>query len=174
MPRVYIGQTHDGWVIPTICAVYGALVIFTAFLIAKDISYWRKEALKKLPDFFKDSENPVLRATLTALLILIPALLWPAVLSISSTIIIIVWATTVIEDCRGSTTTPRRNARKAVDLEQGVCHSPDGDHCQDANEQDDHLGGLSTLSPVTTAISEPPPVYTPYPTAHTLHQNQWR
>lgn len=171
MARIYITPTHEGWVIPTICTVYGALAIFTAFVITMNISTWRERVLRKLSLTVQD--HTIVRVTVTALFILVPSLLWPVILAITIPTIAIACLASEIQECRVSRL-KRRQTEQIADLERAIFNSRNGEHRQNVSEQGGHAGDLFIPSPAMGLVTEPPPVYTPYAPAHTIHQGQWR
>lgn len=171
MVRVYATQTHEGWLIPTVCVVYGALAIFTAFTIAKNISLWCEKVRRKLPASIQD--HSILQNTTKTLIVLMPSLLWPVVLAIALPIISIARLSSEIEQCRGRRRA-RRQSEPGADLERGIPDSQNGGHSQNGNEQEEQAGEQDSPGPAMTLVTEPPPVYTPYARAHTTHQGQWR
>lgn len=171
MVRIYATQTHEGWIIPTVCAVYGALAIFTAFTIAKTFSLWREKVRRKLPASIQD--HFILRNTTKTLIVLVPSLLWPIVLVITIPTIATVWIASEIEKCRGRRLS-RRQSQRDADLERGISDSENGGHRQDGNGQGEQEEELPTSGLDMALVSEPPPVYAPYARAHTTHQGQWR
>lgn len=170
MVRVYATQTHEGWLIPTVCVVYGALAIFTAFTIAKNISLWCEKVRRKLPASIQD--HSILQNTTKTLIVIMPSLLWPVVLAIALPIIAIVRLSSEIEQCRGRRRA-RRQSEPDADMERGMANS-NGGHRQSGNGQGDQEDELPTCGPAMALVNEPPPVYTPYARAHTSHQGQWR
>lgn len=171
MARIYITQIHQGWFIPTICVIYGALAIFTALVIAKNIPVWREKVLRKLPATVQD--HTILRVTVTGLFIIVPSLLWPVVLALTIPTIAIIWLASEIEECRVSRL-KRRQTEQIADLERAIFNSRGAQHRQNVNEQGGQAGNLFIPSPAMALVTEPPPVYTPYAPAHTIHQGQWR
>ncbi|KAG6364233.1 hypothetical protein INS49_005831 [Diaporthe citri] len=171
MARIYITQIHEGWLVPTICTVYGALAIFTAFMIAMNISIWREKVLRKLPATVQD--HTILRGTVTALFVLVPSLLWPVILAITISTTAIIWLASEIEECRVSQL-KRRQTEQRADLERAIFNSRHGEHRPNTNEQGGQAVEMSMPSPAMVHVTEPPPVYTPYAPAHTVHQGQWR
>lgn len=171
MARIYVTQIHGGWVIPMICTVYGALAIFTAFVIAMNLSTWREKVLRKLPATVQD--HTIFRATVTALFILVPSLLWPVIVAVTLPTIAIIWLASEIEECRVSRL-KRRQTERHADLERAIFNSRHGPHRPNANERGSQSGEISMPSPAVVQVTEPPPVYTPYVPAHTIHEGQWR
>lgn len=164
------GTQTPGWVIPLTCVIYGAFVILAAFMIAKDISLFREKTLRKLPAIFQN--NTALRRTMTALIILVPSLLWPVIVAITFPIIVVVWLVTEIQKCR-----ERRQARRQTeqdpDLEPGTIEPLIGEHRQNITNEDRQTGESSIASPATAQVTEPPPAYTPYPSVLATLQTQW-
>lgn len=171
MARTYITQNHEGLVIPMICVIYGALVVFTAFVIAKNISPWREKALRKLPATFQD--HTVLRRTTVALLVLVPSLLWPVILAVSIPAIAIAWLASEVQQFR-TRRLLHRQTQQVADLERAMCSSRHGEHQQNGSEEGGQPGISSVPGPAMVLVTEPPPVYTPYAPAHTTRQGQWR
>lgn len=172
MAPVYIISTTQipVWAIPLTCIIYGAFVIFTAFMIAKDITLFREKTLCKLPAIFQ--ENTTLRRTLTALIIIMPSLLWPVIVAITFPIIVVVWLVTEIQKSR-----ERRQARRQTeqdpDLELGANEPLVGENQQDVTGEDHQTGEPSIASPAMAQVTEPPPAYTPYPSVLATLQTQW-
>lgn len=171
MARIYITQIHQGWFIPTICVIYGALAIFTALVIAKNIPVWREKVLRKLPATVQD--HTILRGTVTGLFIIVPSLLWPVVLTLTIPTIAIIWLASEIEECRVSRL-KRRQTEQIADLERAIFNFRGSQHRQNVNEQGGQAVNIFIPSPAMALVTEPPPVYTPYAPAHTIHQGQWR
>lgn len=171
MVRVNATQTHEGWLIPTACVVYGALAIFTAFAIAKNISLWREKVRRKLPATIQD--HLVLRNTTTTFIVLVPSLFWPVLLAIAVPIIATFWLASEIEKCRGRKRAHRQSEPDA-DLERAIPDSRNGEYRHNADGQGDQTGEQHTPNPAMALVSEPPPIYTPYTRAHTTQQGHWR
>lgn len=169
MARTHSTQTHERWLIPAICVIYGALVISTAFVIARNISFLRKKGFRKLPANLQD--HAVLRGTVTALIILVPSLFWPVILAVEISAIAIAIARLASEfQQRRGRRLARRQTEQVADLERAVCNSRNGEYRQNGNEHDGGTGVIPVHSPAMAPVAEPPPVYTPYaPTAH--HQS---
>lgn len=169
IPVISTTQT-PGWVFPLTCVIYGAFVIFAAFMIAKDISLFRDKTLRKLPVIFQN--NTALRRTLTALIILVPSLLWPVIVAITLPIIVVVWLVTEIQKCRGRRQA-RRQTEEAPDLEPGTIEPLIGENRQDITDENRQTGEPSIANPATAQVTEPPPAYTPYPSILATLQTQW-
>lgn len=167
---IFSANQTPAWVIPLTCIVYGAFVIFVAFMIAKDISLFREKTLRKLPTIFQN--NKALRRTMTALIIIVPSLLWPVIVAITFPIIVVVWLVTEIQKCR-----ERRQARQQteqdLDLEWGANEPLNGENQQDVTDEDHQTGEPSTANPAMAQVTEPPPAYTPYPSVLATLQTQW-
>lgn len=167
MARTHSTQTHERWLIPAICVIYGALVISTPFMIARNISFLRQKAFRKLPANLQD--HAVLRGTVTALIILVPSLFWPVILAVDISAIAIARLASEFQQRRG-----RRHARRQMeqvtDPERAVCNSRNGEYGQNGNEHDGWPGVIPFHSPAMAPVAEPPPVYTPYAPAHTTSQ----
>ncbi|KAK7699050.1 hypothetical protein SLS64_011964 [Diaporthe eres] len=118
-------------------------------------------------------QYPILRVTVTALFILVPSLLWPVILAITVPAIGIVWLASEIQQCRVSRI-KRRQTEQIGDLERAIFKSRNGENPQNVNEPGGQAGDLSIPSPAMVLVPGPPPVYTPYAPAHTIHQGQWR
>ncbi|KAH8756349.1 hypothetical protein F5883DRAFT_526186 [Diaporthe sp. PMI_573] len=169
MARVYIMPTHQspGWLIPTICVVYGLLAIFTAFLVTKNISDFRDKALRRLPARFED--HAFIRGTLTALIIIVPSLLWPMIMAVTLPIIAALWLLAEIRKCR-ERRLARRQTERAPDLERGVLNPDNGEHRENGIDEGRQMGEPSIPM---VQITEPPPAYTPYPSVLATLQTQW-
>lgn len=163
--------TPEGWLIPTMCTVYGALALFTAFVVAKNNPLWRGKALREVPPTLQD--HTILRGTITALVTIVPSLLWPVVLAISIPAIAIIWIAPELRERRGHRLSGSQTERIA-DLERNNFISRNREHRQNVNEHHSQTGGPSIPSPAVPAVTEPPPVYTPYSPAQTARRTQWR
>lgn len=164
------GTQTPGWVIPLTCVIYGAFVILAAVMIAKDITLFRDKTLRKLPAIFQN--NTALRRTMTALIILVPSLLWPVIVAITFPIIVVIWIVTEIQKCR-----ERRQARQQteqdLDLEWGANEPLNGETQQDVTDEEHQTGEPSIVNPAMAQVTEPPPAYTPYPSVLATLQTQW-
>lgn len=172
MALVYIIPTHQslGWLIPTISVVYGLLAFFTAFLIVKNISDFREKALRKLLARFQNHTS--IRGTLTALIIVVPSLLWPLTMTITLPIIATIWLVTEIQQCRENRLN-RRQTERVPDLELGVLNSENGELRWNEIDGRRQTGEPSIPNPGMVQVTEPPPAYMPYPSVLATLQTQW-
>ncbi|KAL1858108.1 hypothetical protein Daus18300_010109 [Diaporthe australafricana] len=137
--------------VPVVCIVWGATAVFIALVVAtlviKDLTVWRGKILPKLPASFND--NATLRRTITALIIIVPAITWPVWIALGLPLIIIGWAVAHILECVDT----RRERGNAPDLELGTVNTPNGASREAANESGDQL--LAQTVPRSLSLRQP-------------------
>lgn len=123
---IYVVNHAQPWFVTLLCTIWGVTALLVAMLlalsIAKDLSFWREKIMPKLPASFQD--NTAIRRTITAIIIIVPALTWPIWVAIALPLILTGWVVAHILECL----TQRRESKKKPDLEMGPINTPDGGH----------------------------------------------
>ncbi|KUI54242.1 hypothetical protein VP1G_01649 [Cytospora mali] len=138
------------WIIPGLASVYGVGVLITGFYIIRETSSSRQRLFSRFPGTIKN--NTPIEAFITAILVLLPALMWPCIVLC---VVPFIATNIILDPCMERGLYKGNKPREANDLEM---HPAPVQQCAE-------YGNLRQQIQRISAIREPPPAYSRYPTA---------
>ncbi|KUI69153.1 hypothetical protein VM1G_04753 [Cytospora mali] len=140
----------NNWIIAGLASVYGVGVLITGFYIIKDTSSSRQRLFSRFPGTIKN--NMPIKAFVTAILVLLPALMWPFIVLF---VVLFIIANIILDRCMERGLYKANKPRKINDLELYPTQ------VQQRAEYSNLCQQIQRIS----AIREPPPAYSRCSTA---------